>query len=121
PRPSPRTTLFPYTTLFRSAKGAADGQFLAKQRHVHGLGRGNADMLGGHHEPIRHRCVDQLEEARSVCQLDAGRQRRSALLLDRPEIEDRSLQDEIGRASCRERVEISVWIGSLKKNRRRME
>src|SRR2546428_12049557 len=97
-RRPPRSTLFPYTTLFRSGGAlarevdraavvvrgdqVAAGRGRAEGHRAGGLVRGGG--LGGEVAGAAH---------------DKGR--------------------EIGRASCRERVEISVGAGSLKKKRRR--
>src|SRR5437868_15477494 len=80
-RRPPRSTLFPYTTLFRSEPAGLvrERDALAVER-VHEAGR-----VAGH------------DERRA----DPGRHR------------------QIGRASCRERVSISVGTVSLKKKRNR--
>src|SRR5690349_24846768 len=69
-RRPPRSTLFPYTTLFRSV-----------------------------------RPLEELDLASD------GRAHRYGRFFGRPRVRDR---DEIGRASCRERVEISVVAALLK-------
>src|SRR5438094_5580250 len=53
-RRPPRSTLFPYTTLFRSRSGGADAARLADQPAVRGLQRDHAAVhrpRGGRHPP----------------------------------------------------------------------
>src|SRR5437588_4936821 len=52
-RRPPRSTLFPYTTLFRSRQRAIQAQLLADMRHRLGRGvaaRVDAGWVGGHQE-----------------------------------------------------------------------
>src|SRR5690348_18332107 len=84
-RRPPRSTLFPYTTLFRSDRdGGGDTDAIGDS------GLRAADQLGGVLLlPAEVRCGT------------AG------------ETEGRRAKDEIGRASCRERVEILAVAGEV--------
>src|SRR3989449_676201 len=94
-RRPPRSTLFPYTTLFRSREQCrllGDGR--GGPAHAAACGRGREVFLAC----FRH---------------DAPRQAPRHVRLLRP-------RGEIGRASCRGRVEISVVAVSLKKKKLRL-
>src|SRR2546427_11679309 len=90
-RRPPRSTLFPYTTLFRSAVPGA-----------HRLARGATGLAvaGRRYRPAWVHC----QSAHTVGVRAHG-----------------GAQHEIGRASCRERGEISGVAGSLKKKNQRTE
>src|SRR3712207_8450866 len=45
-RRPPRSTLFPYTTLFRSTEEAGDGSHVAVQQLVPSLGEGIGELVG---------------------------------------------------------------------------
>src|SRR2546430_16523544 len=104
-RRPPRSPLFPYTTLFRSPGGHA---------------RGDRSAVGAEEDAARALCAQ-------APPLWAGRPIVAALvrivlaqrLLQRRQRIDLLARDhrEIGRASCRERGEISVGAGSFKKKR----
>src|SRR2546422_10796745 len=87
-RRPPRSTLFPYTTLFRSCCSCLWGA--------------TGDAPQGSSPRAKGFVCDELPQARDS---------QVIKIMDRIICE--SL--EIGRASCRERVEISVVAGSLKK------
>src|SRR5438034_10704105 len=97
-RRPPRSTLFPYTTLFRSQDLASH-----HARHVHP--RGHADD----HRHGRERGAHEGGE---------GQEHE-----DRREREHRVREPEqqIGRASCRERVEISGVAGAVKEKKKDRE
>src|SRR3712207_7754812 len=50
-RRPPRSTLFPYTTLFRSAVGGRAGSAGRRERHVVGLAQVDPEGLGPLHHP----------------------------------------------------------------------
>src|SRR5437773_12187157 len=84
-RRPPRSTLFPYTTLFRS-----------QQKVLPRLGKNSAQQRRLSLRAASHPATD------------------AAALAD-------ARHTQIGRASCRERVEISVVAVSLKKKKKREE
>src|ERR1039458_10812121 len=94
-RRPPRSTLFPYTPLFRSRDAAV--------RHVLGTGSGTrnhpAAGLAG--------ASGRLETVLRFSAVEEPPGRRG--------VDCRPTRREIGRASCRERGEISVVAVSLKK------
>src|SRR5256885_13504807 len=89
-RRPPRSTLFPYTTLFRSHPAH---DVLAR------IGRGHAGR------PLRSGGPREVPASQG----DGHRTARPHRV---------GTDGEIGRASCRERVEISVVAGSLKKKKK---
>src|SRR2546430_15067062 len=93
-RRPPRSTLFPYTTLFRSGVERVVTAAVIDQhrRQVQPERTGEADGAG------RDRA-----DRRADCGLDANPVAWGARVV------------EIGRAWCRERVEVSVGVVSLKK------
>src|SRR2546422_10944396 len=91
-RRPPRSTLFPYTTLFRSRLPFLNG------------GLFEPTALERREGPIRWSNADWRDA------FDG--------LFERFHFSAREADDEIGRASCRERGEISVVAGSLKKKKR---
>src|SRR5690242_21764293 len=92
-RRPPRSTLFPYTTLFRSEKIAKDVQ---NGRYLY--------CPGGSHLAIYD---DQKVYMEGIVQF----------LRD----VDSGAFDQIGRASCRERVWIAGGAGSLKRKEKRVQ
>src|SRR5687767_15912383 len=90
-RRPPRSTLFPYTTLFRSPRSGASP-------HWHSL------SLSSPPEPPG---VGGESYRLPTCAADDHGGRGL-------------LRVEIGRASCRERVEVSVVVGSLNKKNKRI-
>src|SRR5690349_22536337 len=59
-RRPPRSTLFPYTTLFRSRRGAASTVWLALHRHrLHQ----DARRAGTHEDPVRDRKSTRLNSS----------------------------------------------------------
>src|SRR2546429_8241531 len=94
-RRPPRSTLFPYTTLFRSSRSGFAGDSGDE-------GRGAASGI----PPGGRRVDSHVPDARKAgegCFPDAG---FGCIVARR--------REEIGRASCRERVEILVVAVSLK-------
>src|SRR3712207_8484544 len=74
-RRPPRSTLFPYTTLFRSARAREDGEAAdvggeQVQRHeAHPVdGRGDRDERGAHQDAIPGRAAERSEEHTSELQ-----------------------------------------------------
>src|SRR3712207_8755429 len=55
-RRPPRSTLFPYTTLFRSATGI--GLHVSRHRHRHLVGEGRLDRRGWAHRRLLQRAAD---------------------------------------------------------------
>src|SRR5690242_7705902 len=108
-RPPPRSTLFPYTTLFRS---------LARGPAAHALDQAPADPAPAPQrvDPHRHqvgRAAGVEAQAGGAADVavavdDVERGHLRALRRDRGSL----LPEQIGRASCRERVWISVVAGS---------
>src|SRR5205823_15024969 len=76
----PRSTLFPYTTLFRSLKEVQSGKFARQWIRENAAGRAN-------YQRLLHEDVD-----RQIEKVGAALRARMPWL------------NEIGRASCRERV-----------------
>src|SRR3546814_15852063 len=100
PRSTRTDTLFPYTTLFRSAASGADGFCrLAEGAMVghrmacprHASRRGTA--VGAHAERLRS--IEAGLQAQGSPGIPGGARKRS---------DEKNLRNEIGRASCRERV-----------------
>src|SRR5207249_10686237 len=96
--PSPRSTLFPYTTLFRSILRRCIQQFQTAL----------ADR--NHHKPYLL-LLDGFFRRDRQPQLFIDRLRRRQRLHSDPEMIDFEHSLEIGRASCRERV--SIWEGEV--------
>src|SRR2546426_7292600 len=126
-RRPPRSTLFPYTTLFRSGDAGRDGGGAVGGR-LRGHGRGCVDgrelpadrgrecgPVGGFHGRVQLGGVEggggergaRGEGGGRAAVGDGGRDRAPA----------RGGEREIGGASCRERVWISVGGGSVEKKR----
>src|SRR2546429_8156342 len=116
-RRPPRSTLFPYTTLFRSVENG-DGDGLVADEAAE-IAPAAARAPGG---------VAFFAFTGEVGAVDAG----VVQLCDGSGVAARggihlrvvgrgfeSAGDEIGRAACRGRVEISVGAGSLKKKKRK--
>src|SRR3989441_12187730 len=98
-RRPPRSTLFPYTTLFRSLLPHIE---LIKRM------KSDRDGLVSYHGGV---ILDKLDKLMS----EQGVQQKEE------KVERDEWGEEIGRAACRGRVEISVVGGSLKKKKRRRE
>src|SRR2546426_11865603 len=94
-RRPPRSTLFPYTTLFRSTL-AARPYFIPFFNVLAGGAKGGVNLL-------------------SDSNLDWGQ----GLPAPRRWMAGRDVRKEIGRASCRERGEISGGAVSLKKKKKK--
>src|SRR3989441_13297591 len=97
-RRPPRSTLFPYTTLFRSQKASPVAQLDDAVRRL-------VDDL---FETMRAAkgvglAANQIGVARRVAVVDIGEDDPPPLVLINPVIVERG-DEEIGRASCRERV-----------------
>src|SRR3989441_12337098 len=116
-RRPPRSTLFPYTTLFRSRD--ADETLLVLPLDLHRTrrlldvrDRGQEDGT-----PVVRRHEDPPQILRRppvrLVELDDD-----IVLVARPRGGEDRRADEIGRASCRERGEISVGARSLKKKKK---
>src|SRR5206468_12476077 len=99
--PTPRSTLFPYTTLFRSCRSAV---------FLRGLLPAPGD--GGGRVADRRLPVAVGGAARAV-----GAARRVAAAAHGRDPARYSLDQKIGRASCRERV----WISAVRGGRERRE
>src|SRR2546427_9729038 len=94
-RRPPRSTLFPYTTLFRSLRGGSRAR-----RQAGAVGLAGGSRVGERTDADGDGSGREWQHG-----ADGGGQRA----------EHQLRADEIGRASWRERVEISVGGGSLKK------
>src|SRR2546429_8097452 len=95
-RRPPRSTLFPYTTLFRSHQRSATSGGVGKAQ----VPRAPRERVGG-------------QRAKRWGTWRARGQR----VLSRDRAPESAGPNQIGRASCRERVEISVVAVSLKKKK----
>src|SRR3546814_18042862 len=117
PRSTRTDTLFPYTTLFRSAKPAArDGA--GAQVDALDTGRINEDLAPRERRgQPRHELRIELEGERLLARRgervgaqhrgdDAAQRAQDAIVVDRRY----RIEPKIGRESCRERVCQSVWI-----------
>src|SRR3989475_12258611 len=99
-RRPPRSTLFPYTTLFRSRRLILDEQHFAPR--AEGGGPHGGPIYAGPPRRLRSAQLGPLSSSnRSSSLVSTSRNRSSSLAPRRHTVSRRS---EIGRASCRERV-----------------
>src|SRR2546430_15166833 len=109
-RRPPRSTLFPYTTLFRSSSRVAEQLLRQARAWVEAAQSYEKNQLG-----LSQIFLNSLRLTWVVCLLSdtVALLRASALTREPKSVALLRELAQIGRASCRERVEISVVAGSL--------
>src|SRR5688572_33314139 len=100
-RRPPRSTLFPYTTLFRSEADVT----LAGHRHAF------------EQVDVEHRQPFFAKASKGILLRATGKQKSCEAPQARSRMERAKGIEQIGRASCRERVEMSEDGGALKRKR----
>src|SRR3546814_20345784 len=104
PRSTLTDTLFPYTTLFRSEPDysliASDPELFAQQMAYYKQATAQRDDLAQRSAYARQ----QAEQAEAQHREQAMRAEVAILTQEIPEWSDPAKRQEIGRASCRERV-----------------
>src|SRR2546428_7025866 len=95
-RPPPRSTLFPYTTLFRSQLAAEPGVGADPAEHQIGVGDGRLVAAAAVAGRARHRLGAVRPDAQGAAVVDPGD--RAAAGADRVDVDDRDADRGAGEA-----------------------